>query len=91
MTVCFRIEKDGEVLAVFPYVPQECAVLTYAHVGQHADADWWYLRNETRPAYSCEYMGLLRELKRYGYKDLRIINRLPGWHQIQTGRIMGKE
>ena len=88
--VCFRVEKDGGILAVFPYMKtrQAGVYVCYSHVGQHGHAAWEYVRYSTRPAYSCEYMELLRELKRVGYTDLKVLERLPGYYAIENARIM---
>lgn len=86
ITVLFRVERDGGTLAVFPYIPQSLACLCYSHAGQHVTADWLYLRDNTRPATPSEAGALLDELKAVGYRDLRMIRKLPGWRAIRDAR-----
>ena len=84
MEIVFRVSKDGEVVAVFPYVMwniYEHTLTCYAHVGQHGACSWMWARHETRPAKPEEYAGLLDELTRMGYTDLRVLNRLPPWEK----------
>ena len=74
--VMFRKEKDGTILAVFPYeiegIKGECSC--YAHVGQHMQMDWGYL-SETKPVKDkSEYHNLCVELESIGY-DLNVIQR----------------
>ena len=91
ISVCFRLERDGQVLAVFPYIENTgTMLLSYSHVGQYTVAAWEYLRYSTTPARPEEYAGLLAELKGRGYDDLKILSRLPNWYKIATGRIEGR-
>lgn len=86
--VCFRIGKDGEPIVVFPYFKEARGFLTcYAHVGQHSVAAWDYVRYCTRPATPEEYTGLLAEIKRIGYNDLEIMQRLPSFVRITKNQI----
>lgn len=74
--VIFRKEKDGSILAVFPYLIQDFSGLyctCYAHVGQHSAMMWNYLQN-TAPASPQEYSDLFAELESIGY-NLRVIKR----------------
>ena len=65
LPVIFRVERSGEVTAVFPtvtadYAGREFAI--YAHVGQHGGATLpWYRRS--RAAQPDEYADLLQELR----------------------------
>ena len=80
MKVCFRIEGDGEVLAVFPESPTATKfVEVYSRIGQHQTALWEYVRYSTRRATPDEYADLLAELIRIGYKNLEVGVRLPSW------------
>ena len=90
-TVCFRIEENGEVLAVFPYQLARKGdfntITTYAHNGQHSVSGWEYLRYCTKPARAEQYAELLAELRAIGYTDLKIVSRLPNWYAIVTRAI----
>ena len=75
--VMFRIEKEGNALAVFPTIDEgRGMVQVYAHLGQHSSADMGYVRQNTRPAKPDEYESLKRELegKPYDY-ELRVVKR----------------
>lgn len=83
MDVIFRIEKDGGIVAVFPYVlwnRYEHTIACYTHYGQHGACTWIWARYDTSPASPDEYKDLLNELYRIGYTDLRVLKRLPSWH-----------
>jgi len=73
--VIFRKEKDGDILAVFPYdianFRGNCTC--YAHIGQHSAMVWEYLRG-IKPAKELEYSDLYRELISIGY-DLNVIKK----------------
>ena len=66
--VIFRIEKDRQILACFPYeiysrYTNEC----YAHLGQHSALNWDYLR-QTKPCKNPkQYKALKQELESIGY------------------------
>lgn len=74
--VMFRKERNGDILAVFPYESWKCNydVLCYAHLGQHAACRWEYVTSNTKPAKPEEYKSLYDELVSIGYQ-LRIIKR----------------
>ena len=75
--VLFR--KEGKtVLAVFPYEPADAAgnFPCYATIGQHGACALSYYQKLTRPAKPDEYAGLLSELQRQGYDDLKVIKRI---------------
>ena len=51
--VVFRRFKEGETIALFPYMPGNAhgnAVTSYMHTGQHAAADYAGVIAVTRPA-----------------------------------------
>ena len=68
--VVFRKFKDGEIIALFPDIPEtypgDCQ--SYLHVGQHGAANYAYLvRYITTPATPEEYADLQEELTSIGY------------------------
>lgn len=82
--VIFRVDKDGEVTAVFPCAPFDSAghfMTCYAHVGQHGSCsfEWYY---STRPAVWTEYANLKRELETapFGYR-LKVYQRMTPGHR----------
>ena len=59
-------DKDGEILAVFPYEAHDrngLFVTCYAQVGQHGAAQMAHVHSATRPAKPDEYAELYRELQ----------------------------
>ena len=75
--VIFRKFKDGEIIGLFPYIPEfrYKTCVSYMHVGQHGIAHLEIIRT-TKPASETEYLDLFSELEnQIGYK-LRIIKRL---------------
>ena len=64
LNVIFRVERCGNVMAVFPSVPADYhgAILCYAHVGQHSGCSDSYYRT-TKPATPEQYASLLAELR----------------------------
>ena len=64
---------SGDVIAFFVDQRQGPYVMSYEHVGQHGQAS--YPHPQTEPATANEYAGLLAELQRIGYDDLRIVKR----------------
>ena len=82
--VSFRV-ADGEVFAVFPILPgtnDSRTMQGYAHVGQHCTVSEDYARG-ARPATEEEYAPLLAELKRIGYDNLVIVEKITAWHRSQ--------
>jgi hypothetical protein len=73
-----RVWRDGgEVFALFPTLPGDqygryC--VSYAHIGQHSVADYWYCVHMSRPATVAESTGLIQELEQIGYR-LRMVQR----------------
>lgn len=74
--VLFRKEKEGTILAVFPYdiSTLEGSITCYAHLGQHSSMTWDYLRSTKPVKDKREYADLYAELKSIGY-DLRVIQK----------------
>lgn len=77
--VIFRRFPDGDVIALFPYLPAECLSAwpcqSYMHIGQHGAADPRIV-HDTRPARPREYAALKAELERIGYR-LAVRRRFP--------------
>ena len=74
--VIFRKWKDnGDIDALFPEMPgsEEFPGCTaYAHLGQHSNADYYGVMEQTIPAKPSEYKYLLAELESIGYDNLVI-------------------
>lgn len=77
--VIFRRFPDGDVIALFPYLPAECLTSwpcqSYMHVGQHGAADPLIVY-DTLPARPHEYATLKAELEQLGYR-LAVRQRYP--------------
>lgn len=74
----FRKFPDGEVIALFPYLPHDASGLycvSYMHTGQHGAADTSITR-PTKPASPSEYAPLKRELESLGYL-VEVRQRIP--------------
>ena len=69
--VIFRVEKDGTILAVFPYESHKDGYLVqcYTHIGQHCECVYHYLMYDTKPATPEQYVELKAELEGLGYID----------------------
>ena len=67
VTVMFREDEHGDVIAVFPYMIYNSGgnCCCYARVGQHSECSWEYVIKNTTPAK--EYNDLKRELESIGY------------------------
>jgi hypothetical protein len=80
--VMFRKFRDGEIIALFPYLPAEVGepgkCTSFVHMGQHGAAHPAYVIGTTKPANPGEYAALRRELESapYHYR-LRVIFRTP--------------
>lgn len=74
--VIFRVEKDGTILAVFPYnsYRKGYSVTYYSHIGQHGEAMHDYLIGDTKPATPEQYAELKAELEGLGY-NLKVIKK----------------
>jgi hypothetical protein len=77
VTVIFRVEKDGSILAVFPYEIWDNYgnVMCYAHIGQHSSCDYGSILEQTKPASPEQYQNLLSELKDIYQPENKIIVR----------------
>lgn len=74
MKVVFRIYPDGQVIALFPEESDKRTggTMSYMHIGQHGDADYHGVIQQTKPATEAQYLPLFNELKSIGYKDLQV-------------------
>jgi hypothetical protein len=74
--VMFRIDGDGEVLAVFPHEVADFQgnVTCYAKIGQHHACNYGYILEDTKPAKEGEYSELFTELVKRGY-DLELVKK----------------
>ena len=73
----FRIESDGQILAVMPYEigsPKANNVMCYAHIGQHSSCDYYYVLEKTKPASFEQYKNLKDELEDIGY-NIQVIHK----------------
>ena len=73
----FRKEKNGDILAVFPYEPYNDThnvMACYVHVGQHGGCHFDYALKETKPAKPEEYADLYKELESLGY-NIKVVKR----------------
>lgn len=69
--VVFRVFKAGnDVLALFPdqQNPVTGLVMSYQHIGQHSEANYYGCVKASRLATVREYIPLKRELQSLGYK-----------------------
>lgn len=75
--VVFRKFKDGQVIALFPYNPQNLMgnVGSYMHLGQHSDADYNHVISITKLATEEEYKDLKNELENSVGYNLKVIRR----------------
>lgn len=79
--VIFRKFPQGEVIALFPYIPGDTTGIlceSFMHVGQHCPADP-HLTRATEPATQEEAWDLICELTSapYNYPPIRILKRFP--------------
>lgn len=74
--VIFRKYSDGEIIALFPYLPEfrYTSCMSYMHVGQHGTAHL-ELINTTKLASPDEYKDLQQELINIGY-NLKVIKKM---------------
>jgi len=73
--VIFRKFKDGDVIALFPYmISSGSDISSYMHIGQHGSAGR-FLTLSTKPASQNEYNDLKSELENLGY-NLEIKKRI---------------
>jgi hypothetical protein len=57
--------------------------MSYQHIGQHGEADYHYVVEQTKPAKPDEYMPLYKELKEIGY-DLQVRQKINHHKYINT-------
>ena len=76
--VIFRKYRDGEILALFPYLPEfrYGTCLSYAHIGQHCTAHFSDWVNQSKLATPEEYKDLFNELTNVIGYNLKILNRI---------------
>lgn len=69
--------KGGDTIALFPAEPGGRYGLcgSYMHIGQHGDADYQCVLDQTRPASPEAVKTLSAELEDLGYTDLAPISR----------------
>jgi len=82
--VIFRKFKDGEIIALFPYIPEfrYKTCMSYMHVGQHGTATLNII-DSTKLATEEEYLNLFTELEnQVGYK-LRIMKKI-NWRKYSN-------
>jgi hypothetical protein len=67
--IVFRKFSNGEVIALMPYqISTGRYITSYVHVGQHGDADYNAVINNTKAATEEEYYALKCELESIGYR-----------------------
>ena len=82
--VIFRKYCDGQVFALFPYIPEfrYGTCMDYMHIGQHGTAHLGIIQN-TKLATESEYLDLFNELEnQVGYK-LRILKKM-NWRKYSN-------
>lgn len=89
--VVFRIFED-QVVALFPEIPasnDSYSCSSYAHIGQHAAANYYFVIDHSKPAKPEEYKALKKELESPPYEYvLDIRNRISyKIHQKRMGLI----
>ena len=75
--VVFRNWKK-EIIALFPYElynNSKASVISYMHIGQHGEADYSYIIQNSKLATKKEYSELKKELEGQGY-NLKVIKRI---------------
>ena len=74
--VIFRKYGDGEIIALFPYLPEfrYTSCMSYMHIGQHGTAHL-DLIDRTKLASPDEYQELLKELEGIGY-NLKVVKKM---------------
>lgn len=81
--VIFRKTRLGEIIALFPYIPEfrYSSCMSYMHIGQHGTA-YLELINTTKLASSDEYQELFNELEGLGYK-LKVLKKMS-WRKYSN-------
>jgi len=72
--VIFRKFSDGQIIALFPEMPEGYLIGSYMHVGQHSPASKGIVQT-TKLASPEEYEDLFNELESIGY-DLQIVKKI---------------
>lgn len=68
LVVFRKFKNDGEIIALFPELEEPCNGCTsYQHVGQHGNAQYWFVIECSMPAQPHEYADLKAELESIGY------------------------
>lgn len=76
--VVFRKFKDNnEIIALFPkeVFEHNFSVLSYMHIGQHSEADYTHVINQTSPATEEEYEDLKDELENQVGYNLKVLKK----------------
>ena len=71
--VIFRIDKDNEILAIFPEIPFDRGYsncMSYQHTGQHGCCSLDYVRNDTKPININDKMTAKNRLNQYQLDQL---------------------
>ena len=79
--VCFRLENNGQISAVFPYLicDHNKNITIWDSVSGHGAASYGYATMNTVPARPSEYAQAKRILEQnYGYK-LQVLKRMPSY------------
>lgn len=79
VAVVFRADRIG-VFALFPFLPgtnNPSTCMAYAAIGQHYHATCVAVVRKSWPATRKQYAPLLKELRRIGYKNIRVLKRIP--------------
>jgi hypothetical protein len=74
--VIFRVDKDGDVYALFPHevCDYKGNVTSYQHIGQHSEADYNHCIRTSKNATPTEALPLYQELVGIGY-NLEVVKR----------------
>jgi len=77
--IIFRTDKNtGLVTAFFPDISANPGcIVSYEHLGQHAESDYGYYYENKRKATEEEYKGLFQELNSIYEGQLKIIWKKP--------------
>lgn len=81
MNVSFRFDRGDVIALIWPCDVNHGRIMSYAHVGQHSEADCFY--RGQRAATATEYAPLLRELRSIGY-ELSVKKRIS-LEQVRKG------
>tara|TARA_Y100001938_G_C8044122_1_gene407849 strand:- start:104 stop:406 length:303 start_codon:yes stop_codon:yes gene_type:complete len=78
--VVFRIENNGQICAVFPYLlADKHNVTVWDSIGGHSACSYGYATVNTRPARESEYKHAKKVLENhYGY-ELQVLQRMPSY------------